>query len=163
MDSSYDPNRDASGLSSEKIAILRIYLFEGQAYYIVPTVEAEYKRIKESGRLDSHESLHEVLLLDYQWDIDADALAKRISELKIHHSKYNDCRVIAEVEQGGIKILLTCDEDMIHHLNSLTPTKLMRPTELWKELNIQPGTRPKTAPHHTNPLSKKNWWLLNET
>jgi hypothetical protein len=51
VDPNFDPRADSVDLAEEKKAILRAFLYKRIAYYIGPTVEAEYKKIKINEKI----------------------------------------------------------------------------------------------------------------
>ena len=159
----YDPQNDVRRLSLEKLAILRIYFYTGEPYYVVPTVENEYKNIIEPSTRSIHQNVHGMLLFDYTFSIDENEIANRTNAYLVWHKRFDDCRIVAEAELAEIDMLLTCDETMLQHLKVRTKhITLLRPSELWELLNIPFGARPALAPHESNPLSRKTWWRIGK-
>lgn len=161
IESAYDPSLDTPNLAAQKVAMLRIYFYRGEPFYIVPTVEQEYKRITEDGKRNIHGDVHSILLLDFIWDIDENEIIKRANSYSNFHPDPKDCRIVAEAELGGIEVLLSFDRQFINRLRHNTVSiVLMQPSDYWNILNIAPGTRPILSPHKSNPLSHKTWWLI---
>lgn len=158
MDPGYNPTTDISNLADERISLLRIYLYGGVPYYIVPTVTKEYQKIKIKLKKDTHESLCKILLLDELWNIAEDDLIARMTEITKYHNKNNDCRIVAEAELGGLKVLLTCDADIQKRLSSKAKVNIMSPSDYWTNLSISHGSQPVFSPHNSNPLYGKSWW-----
>ncbi len=157
----YDPAHDRADLAAEKVAILRIYFYTGEPYYIVPTVEKEYKDIVEHIKRNNHEEVHAVLMLDFVSVIEENDIKQRADLYFRYHPEAKDCRILAEAELGGIEVLLTFDSKLINRLRQNTISiKLMRPSEYWQALSIPSGAQPAVAPHRTNPLSSKTWWMI---
>jgi len=161
IETDYDPARDRADLAAEKVAVLRIYFYTGEPYYVVPTVEKEYRGIVERIKRTNHEDVHAVLMLDFVHEINENDIKQRADFYYRFHPCAEDCRILAEAEFGGIDILLTFDSKLIHRLKQNTKSiELMRPSEFLNVLNISSGTRPVVAPHRTNPLSRKTWWVI---
>jgi predicted nucleic-acid-binding protein len=161
IEADYDPARDRTDLAAEKVAVLRIYFYTGEPYYIVPTAEKEYKDIVDRIRRTTHEEVHAVLMLDFVHEIEENAIKQRADFYFRYHPSDKDCRILAEAELGGIEILLTFDGKLINRLKQITKSiKLMRPSEFWQTLNIPSGARRVVAPHRANPLSRKTWWVI---
>jgi hypothetical protein len=157
--STYDPSLDQSALNPERIAIVRIYFYKGSPYCVTPTVRAEYQRIGETISRDSHDRLCQFLLLD-PWSLNQVLVDNRTSVLLANHSDPDDCSIIAEAELMGLQVLLTCDSDMTKHLRPLTSLLIMKPSDYWNSLGIQPGVQPAIVPAPSNPLSTLNWWRI---
>jgi hypothetical protein len=160
IDPSYDPVLDRSGLVHEKVAVLRIYLYAGQSYYVVPEVTREYKQITHVVKKSTHEGFSGNLLLDGGWVLDQTQVQRRKHQYLQHHSSHKDCQIVAESEVGNLDYLLTCDRILLTKLGLKTQSiRLVTPVDLWNSLGIKKGAHPKYSPHHTNPLSKKKWWI----
>ncbi len=161
IEADYDPARDRADLAAEKVAVLRIYFYTGEPYYVVPMVEKEYKDIVKRIKRTNHEEVHAVLMLDFVHEIEENDIKQRADFYFRFHPYAMDCRILAEAELGGIEILLTFDSKLINRLKQNTKRiKLMRPSEFWHSLNMPSGARPVVAPHRTNPLSRKTWWVI---
>ena len=151
----------AGNLAKQKIALLRIYLYRTEILYMTPSVECEYKRIRESKRREMHDGAAMVLLGDIQIS-DYRKVKNRTSEYSKYHPGMKnrmDCRILAESELGGCEYLLTYDKEFLSRLKDKThKIKMTTPIKFWESLNIPRGTKSIRAPHPTNPLSKEIWW-----
>ncbi len=159
MNSGQQPTGD---LCDQKISLLRVYLYRNEILYLVPTVESEYKRIKDEIRREIHDGISMVLLGDVL-EADPTLLENRVCQYSIIHSgkKNNkDCQILAEAELGGCEYLLTYDFKFLARLKDKTQKiTMITPSEFWELLNIPHGSNPVRVPHHTNPLSKQTWWI----
>lgn len=150
-----EPTDDLAG---ERKALIRIWFYTPEPYYISETVVKEVDAIRLAGRREFHEDFVRTLLLDLPIRDRAVAEA-RTSQLKGAHPELNDCRVLAEAEDLGLDTLLTYDHKFKQHLGSASCTvSVMTPTAYWATLNIPKGVSPITVPHHTNPLRGQSWW-----
>ncbi len=157
----YDPALDQADIATEKVAILRIYFYTGEPYYVVPMVEKEYRDIIDRIKKNDHEDVHSVLMQDFIDEIDDKDIKKRFDFYFQCHPCIEDCRILAEAELAGLDILLTFDKKLINRLKHITKSIIiLRPSEYWTMLDIASGTRPLVSPHRTNPLSRKNWWVI---
>jgi predicted nucleic acid-binding protein len=157
----YEPEKDNSGLFEERRSMIRILLYRHQPFYVLPTVQEEYKRIKNLNWKEEHEEFTNILLLDYRGKLDNNKIAMRKKALLFYHNKEIDCQILAEAEAAGMDIILTCDQRFIKRLGSQTlNVKILKPTEYLEKLNIPPGTKPIWRPAPSNPLSKKKWWKI---
>ena len=158
---SYDPAIDIN-LADERISMLRLFLYLGQSFYILPTVRNEYNRIKDPKKHYFHKHYHDILLLDTHKNIDPSALNILKTFYNRTHTGESDCLVLAEAELSYMDILLTCDDDFIKKLSSVSSkVKIYRPKDYWKQLNIPKGSIPNLFPYHSNPLVSKTWWQWN--
>jgi len=164
MQPSYDPAMDDERLAEERIAIFRLYLHTVETFFVPPTVLKEYQPIRDSEWREQHRGICEVLLFDYPWKVEEQAVDQRKEFYLKFHNKEKDCQMVAESEIGdigfgGLDVLLTNDDGLLKHLSGKTQTlNLIKPSEYWQSLAIPKGTRPRTVPHATNPLAKKTWW-----
>lgn len=149
-------------LSDQKISLLRIYLYRNEILYLTPTVESEYKKIRDEIKKETHESISMILLGDVL-KANLTLLDSKICQYsKFHSGKKNrdDCKILAEAELGVCKYLLTYDSDFLKRLKDKTHGITMTtPSEFWNLLNIPRGSAPIRAPHPTNPLSNQTWWI----
>ena len=159
MDPNYDPCSDRSNLVNERIALLRIYLYGGIQFHVVPTVTAEYQKIKNKLKKETHESLCKILLFDEPWNLSDGDVNKKMEQYLEIHSGENDCRIVAEAELGSVSNLLTCDLDVLKHLQENIQTELITPSNYWTKLSIPLGQQPVFSPYDTNPLKNKTWWI----
>lgn len=160
MEPGYDPADDAPGLAAERIAMIRTYLYAGVQFWVMPTVEAEYNRIRDPSRHLRHQRTVWILLLDAPVDAPSDSLTARARQLASHHPGANDCRIVAESEASGVCSLVTRDDTLIANLQPHTKLLLQYPSLFWASLGISPGASPLFQPHTTNALAQVSWWRL---
>ncbi len=154
-----DPSADGTEVGAERLALLRVYLYGPADLCVTPTVVREYARIPDIEHKRFHESLGGVLLNDGPWLIYSGQLESRTRQLLVRHKQPNDCFALAEAELAGFHGLLTFDKDFHSHLRLVAQgAKLMWPSEYWKTLRIQKGTKPRLTPASTNPLASQTWW-----
>ena len=157
----YDPSVDSPDVAREKIAIIKIFFYTGDLFFIVPTVEKEYNNIKDVVFKDDHSEVHSVLMNDYLATPNKNDVKDRQDYYFGFHGKREDCRILAEAELAGYDVLLTYDKKLINRVKGKTISiLLLMPSEYLAMLNIPSGARPVWAPHKTNPLSRKSWWLI---
>lgn len=156
----YDPKRDVPELAAERIAMIRTYLYAGVQFWVMPTVEAEYNRIRDPLRHLRHQRTAWILLHDAPVEAPPNALATRAAQLASHHPGANDCSILAESEASGVPSLVTRDDALIENLQPHTKLLLQYPSAFWQSLRISPGSRPLLEPHATNPLAGVSWWRL---
>ncbi len=85
MEPAYDPSNDDFALACERLAMIRSYLYAEQCFYILPQVEAEYRRIRHEDWRTAHEELVGALLLETDWPLDSNTVACRKAEfLNLH-------------------------------------------------------------------------------
>lgn len=159
VDPAYDPNLDKSGLSDDRISMLRIFFYGGYTYYVLPTVLDEFKQIEDTLKRNAHESFCQVLTEHGIWDFDRHQIGKRVQELLPYHNRKRDCQIVAEAELGGLDTLLTRDSNFLSRLTQKAKLSLQSPHQFWKTLNIEPGSGRKISPHPSNPLVNKQWWI----
>jgi hypothetical protein len=159
VDPDYDSVMDNAQLAEEKKAILRIFFYVGITYYVGPTVEKEYKSIKNNEKYQKHCSICDNLLLDGPWRLNNSFLLERSQMFKTHHSGQEDCDILAETEEMSLDILLTNDKNFINRLASITKSvKLIKPSRFWLSLGVPKGSKTILRPAHSNPLFHKTWW-----
>lgn len=147
--------------ADEKLALLHAYLYRNDILYISPTVRIEYERIRDEKKRINHQEVADILLGEILLSDNDIVQSKTLEYCKFHLGKNNekDCRILAEAELGGCKIILTYDQDFIKKLHDKTHgIRIMKPSDFWHSLDIPKKSRPVTVPHHTNPLSKETWW-----
>ena len=145
-------------LASEKIALLRSWFYRSGTFTLTQTVVSEVAEIPNTERREVHQSFIRTLFLDYPVN-DAVAVQARAEQFQDKHSSINDCRILAEAEELGLDAVITYDNNFWKRLhNASATTRLIKPTVYWESLGVPHGAQPKTAPHHTNPLSKEEWW-----
>lgn len=145
LNPSYAPDEDVSDLRDDRIALMRLYLHLDDIPWIVPTIEAEYQRIKAVGLLRSHTDLAYAYLNEPGDDEALKNSAKiifRVDELLQDHPQEADCRVVAEAEAIGGDAVLTCDHGLLQHLAGVVKIGLFRPSQFWTRLGLPRGRRP---------------------
>lgn len=144
--------------AEEKIALARIFLWlpSESCFHLTPTVEQEYKAIREQDKLDLHESwtCHLSALRPLP---DSKNVRSRADELRVHHRGEKDRSIVAECELTGIKTLLTADRDLLK-LGTATKVRLCLPTEYWKAMMVLPGCPTTKSFPPSNPLGDCAWW-----
>jgi len=160
MDPNYDPSSDDPILAIERISMLRVFLYAGLPFYVLPQVRNEYKKIPNFDWRDIHESTVGALLHEVLMELDYHDACQRKTELLSLHPKDKDCQILAEAELIEITSLLTRDDDFIKKLSSCTRTRILYPSEFWKNLNVAPRSNPKYMPAESNPLFGKSWWKI---
>lgn len=161
MDPNYVPSSDDPVLVIERISMLRIFLYSGFPFYVLPQVINEYKKIPKYEWRDIHNSTVGALLDEAEIGSDTHKVYQRKMELLLLHRKDKDCQILAEAELFGISSLLTRDDDFIKKLSSYTTIRILYPSEFWKSLNVAPGSQPKIIPAGSNPLYGKTWWRIS--
>jgi len=144
-------------LREEKLALVRIMLYDEWGLYVTPQVGKECARIRNVSRAELHASWLNSIFTEVQ-PVNATRIEARASELLSKHVGRGDCQMVAEAEDAGIRVLLTSDVNFISRLSASTSVKLLRPTSYWTSLNLPIGTRPRTLPHDSNPLAAMRWW-----
>lgn len=159
MKSVSGPPADPCG--TEKIALARIFfgMPDGSGFNLTPTVEAEYRAIRNCARLDDHVRWALALLCPVRPAPDSEEVEARANELVKFHKDIDDCRIVAECELTEILTLLTCDAPLLDNLGAeARGVQLCLPTEYWARLSERKGARPIRVPHDTNPMSRCGWW-----
>jgi predicted nucleic acid-binding protein len=157
----YDPIIDSSGLATERIAMIRIFLYCGIAFIVLPSVKKEYKQILNEFWRGEHDEFTNMLLLDLPFEFNKEQLEHRSKELIVYHNKKIDCQILAEAEMAHINFLLTCDNDFIKNLGPYAKGLIItRPSKFFDSRNIKAGSNPKVIPSPSNPLSNISWWRI---
>ncbi|MFA6500093.1 MAG: type II toxin-antitoxin system VapC family toxin [Desulfurivibrionaceae bacterium] len=157
----YNPKNDSEDLLLQKVSLLRIFIYCGTQFYVLPTVEMEYKRIKNVIKLEEHKSICEALLFDGIFIPDEILTNIMIDKYSKKHTGLNDCKILAEANQLEVETLLTYDFDFYNNLRTHSDSvTLAIPSEYWNSLYLPVGTSPIWSPHESNPLSKQTWWVL---
>jgi hypothetical protein len=99
-------------------------------------------------------------LLDHDSGIAEAVIERRVKELLTHHAGANDCRVVAETETMELGYLVTRDDKLNRRLQAHTKVRIVRPTELWKSLDIHCAPAHAMVPAPDNPLRAYDWWRL---
>jgi hypothetical protein len=156
----YDPIADGSGLADERVAIVRCFFYGGCSFWVTPTAQTEYSKIKDADWCRTHDRWTKFLLQDMPLKTSDDLLKIRTGELVIHHKNANDCRIVAETEFAKLRVLLSCDAGLRAHLRDHTPVRILTPTEFWLSLGIASNAEPVVQPAQGNPLGLTTWWRL---
>lgn len=144
-------------LANERLATYRLFLHCRP--FILPSVTVEAGLIPDGVKLDEHlrfiaYSFAEVIPDEYQKQL----ITRRAAELGKFHTGELDCRIVAEAEVGGVPIVVSLDSKLISRLSPHTSIRLRRPTELWSDLALPPGTPSKWVPGPGHPLEHERWW-----
>lgn len=158
----YLPQTDPDPIAPERLAMFRLYCYSTDAFWVSPTVRAEYFRITDPAKRESHDRWAKYHLEDLEPPVPASVLDQRASALncRCRHADFDDCRVVAEAEAASVEILLTSDGDLIKDLAVETRMTILRPTEFLASLAIPPGSTPQTIPSAGNPLAVETWWRI---
>lgn len=155
----YDPSTDLY-LGPQRLAMVRMLFYSDRLLWVGPTVEAEYKKIRNTERYDDHRRIAQYVLEDQPLRVDLTSLEARVRELNSSHRGEADCRVVAETEFAGLDTLLSCDADMLGAFGGVSNVKIRLPSEFWEFLAIVPGSMPVRSPDRGHPLFEKNWWKI---
>jgi hypothetical protein len=156
----YNPAADNPVLAVERVAMVRSLVYGGVRFWVMPTVQSEYDKIRDPSRHLRHQRTAWILLHDAPVEAPPGAVEARASELQAFHPQAHDCRIVAEGERAGLSELVTFDEELIAHLTRHTPLALTRPSTFWQSLGIGPGAVPALQPGPSNPLAHVDWWRL---
>lgn len=157
LDGIYTITGPTGPVADQQIALVRIMLYDEWGLFVTPTVVDECERIRNNARAAVHDSWLSTLITEMQ-PINSLIVSSRGTQLLQWHNDPDDCRIVAECEDAGIRVVLTYDRPFIGHLRSRTVVKVLRPTEYWESLGIPKGSGPQTSPHDTNPLASLDWW-----
>ena len=159
MSHGYVPATDPSSVSAERVAMLRVFLYSTDSLYITPTVRKQYEYIANNPRRGFHWDVDRFFLVEAFGNADPPSIDARVAYLRTLHSGDGDCRIAAEAELAGLRLLLSRDEKFAKRLNgALRPLTVVRPSEYWTALAVPRGTRPRFTPAPANPLSAADWW-----
>ena len=158
----YDPFTDDALLATERLAMVRTFFYSKVLLWVPPTVAAEYCQIQDPDRFDSHWRTAQYLLQDQPLKVEPAVIDARVNELALHHPGRSDCRVVAEVELAQLPVLLSCDLRLISRLRVRARVDILRPSELWKALEIPVTANPLVEPATGHPLFDKTWWRFND-
>jgi hypothetical protein len=109
MSSGYDPHKDQTTLGEERVSLLRILLYGGITYHVLPTVREEFSFINDEAWRREHEDITIVLCLDH-WEFDLSKIEPRKQYFFNYHGEAKDCQILAEAEAAGMDVLLSCDK-----------------------------------------------------
>jgi hypothetical protein len=145
-------------LAQEKVALIRIWFYTSEEYYITETVLNEISDIRCPERREFHDGFLSVHILETTVQ-QRFIVSARTLELMQAHPKRNDCQIVAEAEDALLDTFLSYDKNLKRHLGPISKNvQIVTPSSYWIGLNIPKGARPLTAPHKTNPLSIQTWW-----
>jgi hypothetical protein len=96
----YDPILDHINLACEKIAILRIYLYTGVSFYLVPSIHDEYSKIKEAAKYSDHLETAFILCNKIFDQCEIAKIENRKNELINYHKSEKDCRMTIPLKAG---------------------------------------------------------------
>lgn len=159
----YHPANDPEEVMPERVASLQVPLYS-KWYAILPTVHAEYMKIKESGKLERHIAVEQVFLEYEQSAFDENKIKERAKYFNKYHKgeqNYNDCKIVAEAEYlKDTTVLLTIDGDLIKSISPLTEGLLIiKPTDFIERLK-QKKLRLRISPSKNSHLYNETWWRL---
>ncbi len=161
MEPSYDPLMDIPSNRKERQAMLRIFLYQGEPFYVLPQVTKEYHDIPSYLWRNMHGSTVGALLIEYR-------IANQVIEmdnrrdvfLKVHKNNHKDCQLLAEAEMASMNVLLTRDKLFKNALSGMTTIRIMYPSEYFESLNLRSDMSPTLSPVESNPLFGKTWWQI---
>jgi len=157
MTTGYDPESDDDDrLRLERISAMRVFLYVGNLF-VTPTVIVELRKISELESRQLHE-LVTLALLGELVHLDQHKVERRTQEFLSHHSKEQDCRILAEGEAGGVGRLLTFDSTLVTRLQAQTNVRIATASTFWEEWALPQGAPPRWEPVPTNPLATQDWW-----
>lgn len=157
IDAMMGVDRPVDTLSSQRIALLRIYLYLPGTFWITETVQKECSAIRNPLRVDLHHSFTQSLF-GVLSSTNQSAVLTRAAILSSVHTGKNDCQILSEAEDVGHIVLLTFDKKFVKRLSFETGIKIVEPLQYWTELGIPQGIEPNKVPSFDNPLSKQSWW-----
>ena len=143
-------------LAEQRIALFRVFLYRSEGLFLTPTVRREFEAIPSPGRATHHANW--TTLFPETQPIDQTRINTRATELGQFHRDEGDCRIVAEAEDAGLRVMLTFDSGFIANLSSNTVVALLRPLDFWNSLDIPKGSAPATKPRFDNPQSQQTWW-----
>ena len=155
IEPAYDPTIGDPSIALERLAIVQSFIYGDVRFWVSPTVEVEYNRIRTPAKHLRHERTAWVLLEDVPLRGDQVALDARAQSLVAFHSDVDDCRIVAEAEEHRVESLLTRDDDLIAHLTARTPLALQYPSKLWQSLALPRGAKPRRT---VQSLGSRSWW-----
>jgi len=161
MELDYDPLKDIPSNKKERQAMLRIFLYQGEPFYVLPQVTKEYHDIPSYLWRNMHGSTVGALLIEYRIANQVVEIDQRKDNfLKVHQNSHKDCQLLAEAEAAGMHVLLTRDNIFKNALSGMTIIRIMYPSEYCESLNLQSDISPTLSPAESNPLFGKTWWKI---
>lgn len=162
VDPDYNPKEDKAEVAEQRLSIIRAYLYSGQNYILLPTVQRQYENIRNTLKKKAHEVIHQIMLSDTDCNLKLNDIENKVKYYSKHHQgrkNKDDCNILAEAELNKIDVLLTNDNAFQKNLKTfITTVNILKPSEFWKTLNIPQGADLVIIPHPTNPLYLKKWW-----
>jgi hypothetical protein len=161
----YNPSNDEIVNAEEKIAMVRLFFYIENPFFVPPTVKEEYQKINNPGWRIEHDDICSHMLLDPKWELDESVVKIKEDFFYPFHKKKNDCRILAECDVGDkrwgpLDILVSADGDFVNRLAIKTKyVCLMKPSEYWESLKIPTGTKPIRSPRYDNPLFREIWHI----
>ena len=149
--------KPTDSLASQKVALLRCYLYLPDTLWVSPTVVDECARIRNVERAKLHQKFVKVLFGELPVS-DSARVSVRTNEFFQFHARRGDCRILAEAEDIGFTALMSFDAKFVGRLARHSPVRLLRPTEFWHSLAVPRDSPPDKLPHHTSQLSRESWW-----
>jgi predicted nucleic acid-binding protein len=160
MEPNYDPLHDEPSNRKERMSMLRIFLYQGTPFYILPQVIKEYNDIHIYEWKNMHGSTVGALLIEFRIVNKKAVIDQRRDAFLKVHKKYKDCQLLAEAEAAGMNVLLTRDKKFKNKLFEMTTVKIMYPSKYWESLSFQSRIKPAIMPAESNPLFGKTWWRI---
>lgn len=154
----YQPQDDPTHLRDERIAAVRLFLWDELA--VGEPAIRQCRAISDPetrARLDSFVGALMAPFARYSQETEG-VVTLRAAEMLTLHADPKDCRVVAEAEALGAAVLVTFDKRLRNRLAGSSKVKILFPTERWTELEIPRGMRPRVLPEGSNPLAHENWW-----
>ena len=119
------------GLGEERKALIRIWFYTPETYYLTETVVLETAAIQAVERRDFHESFIRTNFLDIPVR-NRDLVVRRAETLFLSHPECNDCLVVAEAEELELDALLTYDQDLLKRLaHRASGVLVTKPSSAW--------------------------------
>src|SRR5690606_8581465 len=110
-------------LAAQQLALVRTMFYDEWGFYVTSTVVQECGRIRDNVRAALHSSWLSTLITETQ-PINPARTTARAIQLQQWHADPDDCRIVAESEDAGIRVVLTYDGDFIARLSDRTVVKL---------------------------------------
>jgi hypothetical protein len=149
-------------LREQQVALVRIFLALG-TFYQLPSVEKEFRQIKDSLKGKSHQQFADAVAIDIAergTTSFENCVGIREKEYLKQHPKELDCRIAAEAACGECNWLLTDDKDLVKNLGGcMEALTVAHPNTLWKwmEQERNPITQ-RLVFSEGHPLAHKTWW-----
>lgn len=144
--------------SEEKIALIRIFVYMPNTFYLTPTLIKECIEIPNIERKQLHDNYNMVMMSKIDVP-NSKRLESLIEEYLQYHSGVNDCKILAEAALTGLDVLLSYDTDFIKHLSgSCKRLRLIKPSDFWAKQDYPNGIKENKSPHCSNPLFGQLWY-----